>query len=302
MHEPVLLPETLSRLSVSPTGRYVDATYGRGGHSRAILDGLGPEGRLWVLDCDPQACDHARRTVGRDPRVEVWEDAFVNLPDRLREVLPPRSLDGLLLDLGVSSAQIDAAERGFSFRQDGPLDMRMSAHGQTAAQWLATVPEDELVRVLSEYGEERHSRRIARAVVAARQDAPLTTTRQLARIVEKAAPAHGARLHPATRTFQAIRILINRELAQLESLLGATPALLAAGGRLVVISFHSLEDRIVKRFLHSRARPPAVSRHFPEPSFRPDFELYSLVRPAPAEIERNSRARSARLRTAGRLA
>ena len=302
-HEPVLAREALDRLAVRPDGRYVDATYGRGGHARRILERLDGRGRLWVADRDPDACAHARAALGADPRVAVVEDTFMNLPRVLAGAVPARGLDGLLLDLGVSSAQLDAPERGFSFRLDGPLDMRMSRRGPTAADWLARAPAREIADVLRQFGEERRAGRIARAIAAAREERPLATTAQLAAAIAGAAPAAGTRLHPATRSFQAIRIFLNRELEELRALLAAAPGLLAAGGRLVAISFHSLEDRLVKGFLRERAAPPAVSRHRPAPDdFRPEFEVFPLLRPGAAEVAANPRARSARLRAARRLA
>ena len=301
-HEPVLAREALDRLAVRPDGRYVDATYGRGGHARRILERLDGRGRLWGADRDPDACAHARAALGADPRVAVVEDSFMNLPRRLAGAVPARGLDGLLLDLGVSSAQLDAPERGFSFRLDGPLDMRMSRRGPTAADWLARAPAREIAAVLRRFGEERHAGRIARAIVAARAERPLATTAQLAAAIAGAAPASATRLHPATRSFQAIRIFLNRELEELRALLAAAPGLLAAGARLVAISFHSLEDRLVKNFLRERAAPPAVSRHRPAPDFRPEFEAFPLLRPGAAELAANPRARSARLRAARRLA
>lgn len=300
-HEPVLLRETLARLALRPDGLYVDATYGRGGHAREILARLGPGGRLWVVDRDPEACAHARQTLGGDPKVTVVQDVFATLPDHLARAGLARQVDGLLLDLGVSSAQLDSPKRGFSFREDGPLDMRMGGTGRTAAQWLAQAAEGEIATVLSELGEERYAKRIARALVAAREDTPLATTRSLAELIGRTVPKAESRLHPATRSFQAIRIFINRELEQLEALLGQAVALLADEARLAVISFHSLEDRIVKRFLRAASRPPAVSRHRPPPPFEPTLEAFELVRPTSSEIQRNPRARSARLRAARRL-
>lgn len=231
----------------------------------------------------------------------VVQDAFATLPERLAQAGLRRQVDGLLLDLGVSSAQLDSPQRGFSFREDGPLDMRMSGDGRTAAQWLARAAEDEISSVLSEFGEERYARRIARAIAGTREHAPLTRTRPLAQLIERTVPKAEARLHPATRSFQAIRIFINRELEQLETLLGQAVALLADEARLAVISFHSLEDRIVKRFLRAASQPPPVGRHRPPPPFEPVLEVFDLVRPGADEIDRNPRARSARLRTARRL-
>ena len=300
-HEPVLLRETLAQLALRPGGLYVDATYGRGGHAREILARLGPDGRLWVADRDPEACAHARHTIGGDPRVTVVQDAFATLPGHLARAGLARRVDGLLLDLGVSSAQLDSPERGFSFREDGPLDMRMDGDGRTAAQWLAQATEEEIATVLSDLGEERYARRIARTIAETRGHAPLTRTRALAELIERAVPKAEPRLHPATRSFQAIRIFINRELEQLETLLGQVVELLADEARLAVISFHSLEDRIVKRFLRAASQPPAVARNRPPPRFEPTLEAFKLIRPVPSEIDRNPRARSARLRAARRL-
>ena len=299
-HDPVLLRETLARLAVQPAGLYVDATYGRGGHARETLARLGPEGRLWLLDRDPEACAHARRTFGGDPRVTVVHDAFANLSGHLARAGLRRRVDGLLLDLGVSSVQLDSPERGFSFREDGPLDMRMSGDGRSAAQWIAQAEEGELSEVLSAFGEERYARRIARAIVETRGHTPLTRTRPLAQLIERTVPKAEARRHPATRSFQAIRIFVNRELEQLETLLGQVVALLADEARLAVISFHSLEDRIVKRFLRAASQPPPISRHRPALPFEPALEAFELVRPSAEEIDRNPRARSARLRSARR--
>ena len=301
MHEPVLLDATLAGLCVRPSGCYVDATYGRGGHARAILERLDTGGRLWVADRDPEACAHARRTVGEDSRVQVVQDTFVNLPDRLLQAGLSRQVDGLLLDLGVSSPQLDAPARGFSFMHDGPLDMRMGDEGHTAAEWLAKADQAEITDVLSRLGEERHARRIAAAIIAGRAQAPLLRTRELAQLIERCVPRHETRLHPATRSFQAIRIWVNRELEQLEGLLGRVFDLLADEARLAVISFHSLEDRIVKRFLRAHSQPPAVSRHHPAPAFEPSLETFALVRPDEDEVARNPRARAARLRCARRL-
>ncbi len=297
----MLLTEVLEQLHIQPSRLYVDGTYGRGGHARAILERLGPEGRLWVADWDPQACAHAQRTLGTDARVHVVQDSFAQLPQHLRAAGLQGEVAGVLLDVGLSSAQLDAPERGFSFQQDGPLDMRMSGQGRTAAQWLAQAPEKEIADVLWRWGEERHARRIARAIVTARTENPLTRTRELAQVISQAMPSQPARLHPATRSFQAIRIHVNRELEQLEQALQQFWEMLSAEARLVVISFHSLEDRIVKQFMRQHSTAPSVSRHRPAPAFTPTLEAYPLQRPTPEEIERNPRARSARLRSARRL-
>jgi 16S rRNA (cytosine1402-N4)-methyltransferase len=306
VHTPVLLEESLEALAIKPDGTYVDGTFGRGGHARAVLARLGSAGRLLVLDRDPDAVTAARALADTEPRLAVEHAPF----SRVGEVARRRGLlgavDGLLLDLGVSSPQLDRPERGFSFMADGPLDMRMDTHGgETAAQWLARAREDEIARVLFEYGEERHSRRIARAIVHARREAPLLDTRRLAELVAAASPSREPGKHPATRTFQAIRIHVNRELDELSACLGVVCELLAAGGRLVVISFHSLEDRIVKRFIRDEARGERLPRRLPVTAREVHARLRPVgraVRPSKAETDANPRARSAVMRVAERLA
>ncbi|MBY6205158.1 16S rRNA (cytosine(1402)-N(4))-methyltransferase RsmH [Halomonas denitrificans] len=305
-HVPVLLEAAVDALNVMENGTYVDATFGRGGHSGRILEQLGPGGRLVAIDLDPEALAAGRQRFSDDQRVRFVQSSFGDLDRIAAELDLDGRVDGLLMDLGVSSPQIDDAARGFSFREDGPLDMRMNPDaGPSAAEWLAGVDEDELVRVLFDYGEERHSRRIARAIVGARQETPIVGTVQLAEIIRSAVPAGAAardRIDPATRSFQAIRIVVNGELDAIERALDAAIDLLADGGRLVVISFHSLEDRIVKRFIRQHARPPAASRRMPAaPSFRPRLrEVGKLVRPDEDEQRCNPRARSARMRVAER--
>ena len=305
VHVPVLLEEVLQALSPRAGGCYIDATYGRGGHSQALLERLGDDGRLLVIDQDPLAVGHALANVGRDARVRVRQGNFAALAALAHEALADRPVDGVLLDLGVSSPQLDDPSRGFSFQGDGPLDMRMNPEaGQSAAQWLAVAPEGEIARVLRDYGEERHARRIARRIVAARAEAPITTTGRLAAIVSAALPGHRERKHPATRSFQAIRIFINRELEVLTSALEQAVSLLARGGRLCVISFHSLEDRIVKRFLRARSQPDPVYAGLPDipEHARPVLRLLGrAVHAGEAELARNPRARSAVLRAAERL-
>ncbi|MCC5868946.1 MAG: 16S rRNA (cytosine(1402)-N(4))-methyltransferase RsmH [Gammaproteobacteria bacterium] len=304
-HQPVMLEEVLQALAPRAQGRYVDATYGRGGHAAAILTRLGTTGRLLVIDQDPEAVSHARATLGHDPRVSVRQANFGELDRIVVEVLGSGGVDGVLLDLGVSSPQLDDAVRGFSFQADGPLDMRMNPEaGQSAAQWLAHAPEREIVRVLREYGEERHARRIARRIIAARAESAITTTAQLAAIISACVPGHLERKHPATRSFQAIRIFINRELEVLTQALAQAEQLLAQGGRLCVISFHSLEDRIVKRYLRRASLPDPVYAGLPDiPAHaRPRLRLLGrAVRAGEAELARNPRARSAVLRAAERL-
>lgn len=302
----MLLQEALEGLALRDDGWYVDATYGRGGHSAEILARLGSRGRLLALDKDPEAVADAGARLGRDGRFTAKHCGFEELGTVAASWLDGHALAGVLFDLGVSSPQLDVPERGFSFAHDGPLDMRMNtSQGPTAAEWLATVSQQELADVLFRYGEEPNSRRIAAAIVRVRATKPLTTTRQLADLVAAHAGRQTGRIHPATRTFQAIRIALNDELGALERGLAAALTLLAAGGRLVVISFHSLEDRIVKRFMAREARGDEAYAGLPDvpPHARPRLTLVGkLMRPSAAEVERNPRARSARLRIAERVA
>lgn len=309
-HRPVLLGEALAALNVHEDGAYVDATYGRGGHAAAIAERLGPEGRLLAIDRDPQAIAAARDRFAGDARVHVVQGDFAMLADIARQYGPPGGFDGILLDLGVSSPQLDDPSRGFGFRHDGPLDMRMDpGSGMSAAEWLAEVEEQELARVIRAYGEERHARRIARAIVAARAREPIETTGRLAEIVAAAVPGRERERHPATRTFQAIRIRINAELEALDEALAAAPAALAPGGRLAVISFHSLEDRRVKRFMRHQAGIGGTAtrdergRLLPaREAAAPRLRLIGRAQtPSEAECRANPRARSARLRVAERL-
>jgi len=305
-HTPVLLDEVLAGLAVRPGGRYCDATFGRGGHTAAILGALGPAGRVVAIDRDPQAIAAGRRRFEGDPRLTLVRGSFGELEQRVRAAGLDGELDGVLLDLGVSSPQFDEARRGFSFMQDGPLDMRMDNEaGQSAAQWLARAAEREIADVLRTLGEERFARRIARAVVAARAQAPITRTGQLAEVVAAAVPTREPGKHPATRTFQAIRIHVNGELEQLESALPQAARLLTPGGRLCVISFHSLEDRIVKRFIRREEQGDPVYAGLPQvPAHaRPRLRrVGSAIRAGDAEVRSNPRARSAVLRVAERLA
>ena len=301
-HKTVLLNEAVEALRVRPEGLYVDGTFGRGGHSAAILEQLGPAGRLIALDKDQAAVSQAKKI--RDQRFTIVHSSFA----KLRQVLDDLNVaqaDGVLLDLGVSSPQIDDATRGFSFRFDGPLDMRMdTSSGQTAAEWVATATETQIGEVIKHYGEERFAKQIARAFVAARQQQPITTTRQLAEIVAKTVRTREPNQDPATRTFQAIRIYLNQELAELSLVLPQCIDALSIGGRLVVISFHSLEDRIVKRFMRDMAQPDQLPRKLPireielaAPRLR---VIGKAVRASDAEIATNPRARSAVLRVAER--
>ncbi len=306
LHRPVMPGEVLDGLAVRPDGVYADLTYGRGGHARLVLEGLSAEGRLLVMDRDPEALRSARALAAADPRVQVLDGAFSGFPARVESLGLRGLVDGCLLDVGVSSPQLDDARRGFSFRRDGPLDMRMDpSTGQAAADWIATAREDEIVRVLFEYGEERFARRIARAIVEARRESPVDTTTRLAAIVARARPGREKGKDPATRTFQAIRIHVNQELAELRACLEALPDVLAPGGRLVVISFHSLEDRIVKRFMREAMKGPALPPGLPvrDEDWRPRLRtIGGARRPDRAETALNPRARSAVLRVAERPA
>ena len=305
-HLPVMFAPALDGLRVDGNGRYLDGTFGRGGHARGVLERLGPDGRLLLMDKDPDAIAVAEREFGGDPRVAILRGSFADLA---RWDATANGLDGVLLDLGVSSPQLDVAERGFSFGKDGPLDMRMDPDaGQSAAQWLAAAPEPEIADVLWTYGEEKLSRRIARTIVLRRDEQPLTRTAQLADLIASVMPRgkdskHHKSIHPATRSFQAIRIFINRELADLEAGLDAALARLKPGGRLVVISFHSLEDRIVKQFIARHAKAPAANRRFPDAhDFVPALRAIGGARKADFdETAANPRARSAVLRVAEKL-
>jgi 16S rRNA (cytosine1402-N4)-methyltransferase len=305
-HTPVLLDEVLAGLAVKADGRYCDATFGRGGHAAAILGQLGPAGRLCAIDRDPDAIAAGRERFAAEPRLTLVRGAFGRLEELVRAAGWEGELQGVLLDLGVSSPQLDEASRGFSFMQDGPLDMRMdNESGLSAVQWLARAGEREIADVLFKLGEEKFSRRIARAIVAARAATPIGTTRQLADIVAGAVPTREPGKHPATRTFQAIRIHVNRELEEVEAALPQAVNLLAPGGRLCVISFHSLEDRLVKRFMRREAQGDPIYAELPDvpPHARPRLQLIGgAVMPGDAEIARNPRARSAVLRVAERIA
>jgi len=309
-HVPVLLGPVLSGLKIKANGCYVDGTFGRGGHSSAILERLNADGRLIAIDRDPQAIGSAPQALVSDPRFELIRGECAQLQKFIGERDLTGEVDGLLLDLGVSSPQLDEAGRGFSFLRDGPLDMRMDPDaGRSAAEWLATVDEKELRRVLKTFGEERQAGRIARAIVAARGEIPIERTGQLAGIIATAAPARGQRRHPATKSFQAIRIFINCELDQLTSALHQSVNVLRrgtalrSGGRLCVISFHSLEDRIVKRFIRDASRESEQYRGMPEvpEEYRPKLKSIGKLNEATVdEIAANVRARSARLRVAER--
>jgi 16S rRNA (cytosine1402-N4)-methyltransferase len=302
-HVTVLLHEAVDALQVKPDGVYVDGTFGRGGHSRLILEKLGAAGRLIALDKDPAAVAEARKIA--DPRFRIVHSGFSRLADVL-DGLGMAKVDGVLLDLGVSSPQLDEEARGFSFRFNGPLDMRMdNSAGQTAAQWLATVDEDLLREVIRDYGEERFARQIARALVAAREDTPIVTTQQLSQLVAQAVRSREPGQNPATRTFQAIRIYLNQELDEIAHVLPQCVEHLNEEGRLVVISFHSLEDRIVKRFMRGMAQGEQLPRNLPVRDAeirRGKLRLIGrAIRASSEEVAANPRARSAVMRVAGRV-
>ncbi|MGO9950177.1 MAG: 16S rRNA (cytosine(1402)-N(4))-methyltransferase RsmH [Steroidobacteraceae bacterium] len=305
VHTPVLLPQVLAALNIQASGTYMDATFGRGGHAEAILEKLIQNGRLLCLDRDAAAVAEAGARFSQDPRVAVFHARFSSLAACADRVQPGLKLDGILFDLGVSSPQLDDAARGFSFMQDGPLDMRMTAgEGVSAADVVNHAPLEELIRIFREYGEERLAPRIARAIVADRQVKPFEGTAELAQMIARVARSRERHKHPATRVFQALRIHVNGELQELKAALEAALQRLAPGGRLAVISFHSLEDRMVKQFMrrHSLADPmyaglPNIPVHA-----RPTLRLVGKsVEPDLAECSTNPRARSARLRVAARL-
>lgn len=304
-HETVLLEEAVAALVTDPDGLYVDGTFGRGGHSRLILQRLGANGRLLGIDKDPQAFAAGQQLAAVDSRFTIARGSFADVATLLAQQGGDRAPVGLLLDLGVSSPQLDQPERGFSFTKDGPLDMRMDPQqGLSAAAWLAQADEADIARVLKEYGEERFARRIARAIVERGAVTPIETTLQLAKIVSEANPAWERGKHPATRAFQGIRIYINRELDDLAQLLAQVPDLLAIGGRLAVISFHSLEDRLVKRFIRRQQQGDDIPSYIPVTYTEQRQRLRALgkpVYPSDAEVARNPRARSAVMRIAERM-
>lgn len=309
VHRPVLLEAVLAGLNIQPAGVYVDGTYGRGGHAGAVLTALGPAGRLLAFDKDPAAVAVAEKRAAAEPRFSIVHGAYTMLEAVARQQNLTGRIHGVLLDLGVSSPQLDDAARGFSFQHDGPLDMRMNPQaGPSAAEWLAQAEEAEIARVLKEYGEERFARRIARAIVEQREQTPLTTTGQLADLIARAVPTRERGKHPATRSFQALRIAVNNELGELRDVLQQTVRVLAPGGRLVAISFHSLEDRIVKRFMREQAQTvaqPSVMQdlpYLPAGGAKPALRVIGKAVQADAsEVAANPRARSAVLRVAEKL-
>ncbi|MFI0397945.1 MAG: 16S rRNA (cytosine(1402)-N(4))-methyltransferase RsmH [Thiolinea sp.] len=304
-HTTVLLVEAVDALNIKPDGLYVDGTYGRGGHSAKILEHLNQAGRLLAIDKDPVAIEHARDTYQGDERFQAWHGSFRDFPQALLDSGLAAKIDGLLLDLGVSSPQLDEAERGFSFMRDGALDMRMNPQaGLSAQQWLMQADEKEIAQVFWLYGEERFSRQIARAIVKARAVDVLDSTLQLAELIAKAVPKREPGKNPATRSFQAIRIKVNQELDDLEACLSASLEHLNSGGRLSVISFHSLEDRMVKHFMREQATPPRLPKGLPIQTVDVQTPLRLIgkgLRPSEAEVEINVRARSATLRVAEKV-
>lgn len=305
-HTPVFLEEALAALDVRDGGRYLDATFGRGGHTAAILQRVGRQGRVVAIDRDPDAIRAGRERFATDERLTLVHGPFSRVAQMVREMGMVGEFNGVLLDLGVSSPQLDDAARGFSFAQDGPLDMRMNnSSGQTAAEWLAKAPEHEIARVIRDFGEERFARRIARGIVQARGEQPITRTLQLAAIIASAVPMREPGKHPATRSFQAIRIQVNQEFDEIEAALEGSLTALAPQGRICAISFHSLEDGIVKRFMQKHSQEDPVYAGLPEvPAHaRPKLRRVGrAIHPAAAEVERNPRARSAIMRIAEKVA
>ncbi|MCC3702644.1 16S rRNA (cytosine(1402)-N(4))-methyltransferase RsmH [Rouxiella badensis] len=306
-HTSVLLDEAVNGLNIRPDGIYIDGTFGRGGHSRLILSQLGPEGRLLAIDRDPQAIE-ASKAID-DPRFSIVHGPFSELAEYVKDRGLVGKIDGILLDLGVSSPQLDDPERGFSFMRDGPLDMRMDpSRGYSAAEWLMKAEAEDIAWVLKTFGEERFAKRIARAIVERNREQPMTRTKELADLIANASPIREKHKHPATRSFQAVRIYINSELEEIERALDGALEVLATDGRLSVISFHSLEDRIVKRFIRQHSRGPQVPSGIP----MTEAQLQSLggrtlksigkMMPSEAEVAENPRARSSVLRFAARTA
>ncbi|MGK0498847.1 MAG: 16S rRNA (cytosine1402-N4)-methyltransferase [Oceanicoccus sp.] len=304
-HETVLLHEAVDALITDKSGVYLDGTFGRGGHSREILNGLANDGYLLGVDKDPQAIITGLELQKQDPRFSIVQGSFAQA-QTFFEQQGRKSINGLLLDLGVSSPQLDQAERGFSFMREGPLDMRMNPQqGQSAGQWLASAKDTEIAKVLKEFGEERYAKRLARAVVEARSQKPIETTVQLAELLKEAHPAWERGKHPATKSFQAIRIFINNELGDLEQLLDQALDVLAIGGRLVVISFHSLEDRMVKRFIKKHVRGDHLPANVPVRDDQLNKRLKQIgktVKASDAEVAANVRSRSAIMRVAEKIA
>lgn len=305
VHQSVLFEESIAALNIVQDGVYIDGTFGRGGHSQAILNQLGANGRLFAFDKDPEAISYSQYLFKDESRFTIVQNSFAEIKQQARDWGIDRQVDGVLLDLGVSSPQLDDASRGFSFLRDGPLDMRMNpAQGASAEQWLATEKESEIARVLKTYGEERYAKRIAKAIVDEGKKKRIVSTTQLAELVARAHPAWEKHKHPATRTFQAIRIYLNKELSDLADFLEQVLEILKPGGRLAVISFHSLEDRLVKQFIQKQARGDNFPIDLPVTSAqlnRTVKKIGKLIIPSEAEISANPRARSSRLRVAEKI-
>ena len=298
-HVTVLLHETVDAILGNLNGTYVDCTLGRGGHTALLLSKLGPDARVVGLDRDPQAIEHCVARFADEPRFQAVRTDFAGLAEACQSLGP---VDGVMADLGVSSPQLDQAERGFSFQHDGPLDMRMDpSQGQSAAEWLAGVKHPDLARVLREFGDERHASRIATAILEARDQGPLTRTLELAEVIKKAHPNWEPGRHPATQSFQAIRIFVNQELEQIDRVLPQICDLLKPGGRMAVISFHSLEDRRIKRFIRDQANPKGDPLGLlPQPAPRLK-SVGKAIKPSSAEVDQNPRARSSVLRVAEKV-
>lgn len=305
-HSTVLLQEAIDALVVDPDGLYVDGTFGRGGHTSELLSRLSVKGSVIAIDKDLDAIASGNKRFSDDDRLSLVHGSFADLTTIVEKLGKHGCVSGVLLDLGVSSPQLDEAERGFSFMRDGPLDMRMdTSSGLSAADWIAKADEQDIAKVIKDYGEERFARRMAAAIVRERVENPIVRTVQLAKILAEAHPAWERGKHPATKAFQAIRIFINRELADLEDLLGQVIDSLAIGGRLVVISFHSLEDRRVKRFIRDQHRGIQLPKNLPIPDVDRGVRLIKVgkaIKPSTSEIENNVRARSAVMRIAQRVA
>ncbi len=307
-HVPVLHSEVIAQLNIRADGLYVDGTYGRGGHAQSILDRLGENGRLIVMDKDPAAIEAARQAMSHDVRVTIVRDDFAHIREQLAELQLSEKVDGVLLDLGVSSPQLDDAGRGFSFQKNGPLDMRMNPEqGESAAEWLRYADERDIAKVLWELGEERFSRRIAKKIVETRDQQPIEDTASLSALIAGCIPQREQKKHPATRSFQAIRIHINQELDRITEVLNSIFEVLRVGGRLLVISFHSLEDRLVKRFIKAQSSKPKVPRGMPirESELISNIRLKAVgkaIKAGAGELTTNPRARSAVLRVAERVA
>lgn len=305
-HAPVMLDQVIRYLNINPDGIYVDGTYGRGGHARSILEKLGKNGRLIVMDKDPQAIEAARLSIGGDARVTIFHDDYVHMAEKLAEMDMQHGVDGVLLDLGVSSPQLDDADRGFSFQNNGPLDMRFNPmQGESAAEWLRHADEKQISAVLWELGEERFARRIARKIVEIRQLQDIEDTQTLSHLISGCVSQTRRKKHPATRSFQAIRIHINQELTSIGRLLDSIFDVLKIGGRLLVISFHSLEDRLVKRFFKLHSTPPKIPRGLPvrDRDLLANIRLRRIgkaIKAGAQELSLNPRARSAVLRVAER--